>query len=174
MINFNDLPKDVLQKIPLSLRTAKNKHYFKDLPPEIQYLLSNYNLNTFDENDQTSVKDIHPDISIYNDFKTLKTTKEIVIEYLSNHLKVLTGSYPYDIHIGSNLKYHLQTKDTTLRSTLVFNELNNIVGSMSNYYNIPIRITDKKFSSVQYEDRTEIQLNLTVTVDDEDFAISIN
>lgn len=174
MISFDDLPKDILKQIPLSLRTAKTTHHFKDLPPEIQYLLSNYDSNTPDEIDHSSVMDVKPDISIYNDFTRLINVKEIVIEYLKNHLKVLTGSYPYDVTVGSGLKFHLQTKDTTLRNTLIFNELNLIIDAMSNHYNIPIHILERNFDKVEYEDRTEISISLIIEVDGDQFAISIN
>jgi len=174
MISFDDLPKDILRKIPLSLRTAKTTHRFEELPPEIQYLLSNYDLTTADEIDHSAALELQPDISIYNDFKTLTDVKEIVIEYLKNHLRVLTGSYPYDVSVGSGLKFHLQTKDTTLRNTLIFNELSLIIDSMSNHYSIPIKIVERKFDKVEYEDRTEVQISLIIEVDGDQFAISIN
>ena len=173
-INFNNLPKDILQKIPLSLRISKDIHNFKDLPSEIQYLLSNYKLNTTNENNYTNVLDLQPDISIYNDFKTIQNVKELAIEYLMNHLKVLTGSFPYDVSIGSSLKYHLQTKDTSLRNTLVSNELNLIIDAVTNKYKLDIRVINKKFSNVQFEDRTEIQLDLSLRVDDEEFEVTLN
>jgi len=173
-INFNNLPKNILQKIPLSLRISKDIHVFKDLPNEIQYLLLNYKLNVTNETDYTDVLDLKPEVSIYNDFKTIRNVRELAIEYLMNHLKVLTGSYPYDVSIGSSLKYHLQTKDTTLRNTLVSNELNLIIDAVTNKYKLDVRIKNKKFSNVQFEDRTEVQLDLSLSVDDEEFEVTLN
>lgn len=173
-INFNDLPKHVLQKIPLSLRIAKDVHSFDELPNEIQYLLANYEANTPNEIDYSNVIELEPDISIYNDFQTLRTTKKAIMEYLSNHLQTLIGSYPYDVTEGSGLKFHLQTKDETLRNTLISNEINLIIDALSNNYQMDITIVNNDYQRVEYEDRTEIHLLLTIKVDDEEFSVTIS
>jgi len=173
-IDFNILPKKILQKIPLSLRIAKDIHEFNELPNDIQYLLANYKLNTPVEINYSNVLDLKPEISIYNDIQTIQNVKELVIEYLMNHLQVLIGSYPYDVDIGSSLKYHLQTRDTTLRNTLVSNELNLIIDAITNQYKLNISIINKQYTNIQYEDRTEIQLSLTIKVDEEEFNVNLS
>lgn len=173
-IDFNILPKNILQKIPLSLRIAKDIHQFNELPNDIQYLLANYKLNTPAENNYSNVLDLQPEISIYNDIQTIPDVKTLVIEYLMNYLKVLVGSYPYDVNTGSSLKKHLQTRDTALRNTLVSNELNLIIDAITNQYKLNILIINKQYKNIQYEDRTEIQLSLTIKVDEEEFTVNLS
>jgi len=173
-INFNDLPKNILQQIPLSLRIAQDTYVFDDLPNDIKYLLSTYKLNTQTEIDYSNVIELRPETSIYNDLETIVTVKETIIEYLVNHLTVLTGSYPYDVTVGSGLKKHLQTKDTVLRNTLVFNEIQIMIAAMSNRYQLEIAIVGKKFKQLQYEDRTEIELTLTLKIEDDEFEVTLN
>lgn len=173
-IDFSTLPKDVLSQIPLSLRTAKDIHNFDELPTRIQYLLKSYADNASSKLDYSKVYEFKPEISIYNDAKTLSSSKETIIEYLQNHLKIMIGSYPFDVTIGSRLKQHLQTKDTSLRETLLSNELYNIVQAMSNEYNVDIDIVKSEVNMIQYEDRSEAVLNLTIQINsEEEIAILI-
>lgn len=167
-IDFSTLPKDVLSQIPLSLRTAKDVHQFKELPTKIQYLLKSYVDNASAKLDYSKVYEFKPEISIYNDAETLSSSKETIIEYLQNYLKIMIGSYPFDVNIGSRLKQHLQTKDTSLRETLLSNELYNIIQAMSNEYDVDINIIESKVNMVQYEDRSEAVLNLKLQINSEE------
>jgi len=172
-INFSTLPKDVLSKIPLSLRTTKDVHNFDELPTEIQYLLKSYTDNASVELDYSNGYDFKPEISIYNDAEIISSSKETITEYLQNHLRIVIGSYPFDVNIGSKLKHHLQTKDTSLRETLLSNELYNIIQAMSNQYGVDISIVKSEVNMIQYEDRSEAVLNITIQINDEEISISI-
>ena len=42
IIDFTELPKEVLDQIPYSIKTKKTKYVVNELPLEIQYLLDKY------------------------------------------------------------------------------------------------------------------------------------
>lgn len=172
-IDLRTLPKDVLSKLPLSLRISKHIHIFNELPIEIQYLLNSYIENKYHDLNYVDVYDFKPDISVYNDAEPLITNRKTVIEYLMNYLNTVIGSYPFDVNIGNSLKLHLQTKDTSLRQTLLSNELYNIIQSMSNNYNIKIDIVSSSVKLIKYDDRTEAVLDVTLKIDDKKILITV-
>jgi len=174
IVDLNTLPSDILSKIPYSIRVSKSNYNISELPLEIQYLItkyiSNMDLNIeYDEN----VYDFSFEMSEYNDLEPIKDRKKLVLEYLKNYLSVMTNSYPFDINFGCGLKLQLQTKDTSLRQTLISNELTLILGAISNDYNIKVTGESLTFERNQYADRTEYVGKLVVKIENTEFLITI-
>jgi len=174
VVDLNILPNDILSKIPYSIRVSKSTYKLSELPLEIQYLVNKYISNTdlniiYDE----TVYDFIPTISKYNDLEPIKDRKKLVLEYLKNYLSVMTTSYPFDINFGCGLKLQLQTKDTSLRQTLVSNEISLLLGAISNDYNISVIGKTLTFERNQYADRTEYVGKLIIQIENDEFLITV-
>jgi hypothetical protein len=177
-VQLNSLPKDILNQIPLSIRTSNTEYNINSLPENIKYLINKYYLKqrselVYSEN----VYDIKPIINKYNDFMVLNQ-KYTVIEYFKNYLKIHISTYPYDVEFGCRLKEYLQTKDSSMRETQITTELNNIINILINDYGILIRIKSSQIiRNPQYNLSsyifTEYILVIELFVDNEEITITI-
>jgi hypothetical protein len=165
IIDLSLLPKDILSQIPYSIRSKKNKYKIDELPKNIQYIIKDYksNLKTIEYND---LFDFNLYISKYGDLTKIDNYFDLVIEYLKNYLLLVKGQYPFDPLFYSHLKYYIQTKDTSLRYTLISNEIDRIVNILSQDLNIPIIVrnldikrSDITNSSVEYNIDIDIEVN---------------
>ncbi len=172
-IKFSELPKDVLVKIPFSLRTSGDEHIMSQLPPDVQYIIQKYLDFQVDEITYENTFDVKPEVSIYSDLVTFNSVKELIIHYLKNYLMVSLGSYPFDCQFGCALKRQLQTKDTALRSALVGNEIGLVAGVLGDDYNMNVRVTDVNISKVETTTHTEYKATIIVEIDDENFEITV-
>lgn len=172
-ISFSDLPKEVLSKLPFSLRTAGDIHVFDELPSAVQYIIKKYLDSIVPEVTYSDALDVSPEVSIYNDLKVYTKIKDVIIEYLQNYLLISLGSYPFDCDFGSELKHQLQTKDTSLRSTLVGNEIGLIAGVIGGDYDVNVSIVNISISKKEETTHTEYTATLTVSIDDDTFKITV-
>ena len=177
-IQLNDLPKDILYQIPISIRTSKSEYNINDLPEQIKYLIHKYYLEKRSELVYSDdVYDIKPIIEKYNDFAVLNQ-KYTVIEYFKNYLKIYKSTYPYDVTFGCKLKEFLQTKDTSMQETQIATELNNITNVLRNDYGISIQIKSSQIiRNPQYNLSshifTEYILVINLIVDNSKISITI-
>ena len=94
----------------------------------------------------------------------------------------MTGysTYPFDVTFGSRLKEYLQTKDTNLMNMLISNELNNIVNTLTNDYNLPISIKSARIfkgsneNLLVHDQFSEYILQIELEVLNEVISISIS
>ncbi len=139
-VDLTNLPINLLNKLPFSIRTKKNKYLFSELPSEIQYLIQDYLYKKPPDIEYNDViRDLKPEITIYNDLTPLNL-RYAIIEYFKNYINVQVGSYPFDVQFGCGIKKFLQSKDTTLIQTLLSNELQNMIIVLTNDYNTPVKI----------------------------------
>jgi hypothetical protein len=173
IVDLTLLPKNILSKIPYSIRVSKFKYTMSELPLDIQYLVKNYISNSDLDIVYKESYDFLPSISEYNDLNSINDKKQLILEYLKNYLSIGLNTYPYDVNFGCGLKQQLQTKDTSLRQTLVSNELSLILGVLSTDYNINIVGKSLTFDRNQYTDRTEYVARLEVEINFENFVIAV-
>lgn len=172
-IKFSELPKSVLIQIPFSLRTSGDKHVMSELPSDVQYIIQKYLDFQVDEITYENTFDVKPEVSVYNDLVTFDSVKDLIIHYLKNYLLVSLGSYPFDCQFGCLLKKQLQTKDTSLRSALVGNEIGLIAGVLGDDYNMDVRITNIDIAKTETSTHTEYNATIIVEIDDESFEITV-
>ncbi len=79
-IFIQDLTPEIKSKLPLSLQIQKEAIDVERLPISIQYLIYNQDIPEIVETyTETNFYDVTFDISEYQDLKTKKTKKEIVL-----------------------------------------------------------------------------------------------
>jgi len=180
IINIKTLPVDIKNKLPITiLASKKESFYLSEFPSDIQYILYDYIQNQ----PQTikysnAVRDLTPKVTMYNDLSPLNI-KQTIIEYFRNYIYVEKGSYPFDVTFGTNIKKLLQTKDIKTIQTLLSNELQNIIISLTNDYHIPIKIIDanliKNYSNTNDSTlMSEYMLQLIISVMNEQITINIS
>jgi hypothetical protein len=172
LIDISTLPKNIQDQLPLSIRTFKKEYEFEDLPVRIQYLIMNYKSSEPDVNYKISF-DLIPTVSEYNDFKSIDNTVDLVVEYLKNYLVVLPGAYPFDPTFGCRLKYHIQTRDTTLRQTLISSEINNIIGVIEGLLNVAINIDSISIEPTSVGSHTEFNIFINLNINNVHKKISL-
>jgi len=172
-INFDDLPKEVLLKIPFSLRTSGNIHYINDLPTEVQYIIKKYLDLQVPEIKYENALDIKPEISVYSDLETFTDIKHVIVHYLKNYLLIALGSYPFDCDFGSRLKHQLQTKDTSLRNSLVSNEIGLIAQVIGDDFDMNVSVTNISTNKIESTTHTEYHAKMTVSIDDSKFTLTV-
>jgi hypothetical protein len=166
IIDLNLLPIDILKQIPYSIRSKKDKYNINNLPKYIQYLIKEYKTN-LKEVEYTNLLDANLNISKYGDFTNIDNYFDLVVEYLKNYLLLVKGQYPFDPLFYSNLKYYIQTKDTSLQYTLVSNEINRIIGILSTDLNISIKVKSLNINkpNVATNDSVTYNINLDIEVE---------
>ena len=163
LIDISTLPKSIQSQLPLSIRTFKTVYEFSDLPIVIQHLIKEYQLLEPEISYKVSF-DLIPTISEYSDLKSIDNTIDLVVEYLKNYLVVLPGSYPFDPIFGCGLKYHIQTKDTSLRETLVSTEINNIIQLIQSMLNVNITVNSIDVKPTSMGSYTEFNVKIDISV----------
>lgn len=174
IVKISQLPKEVQEQIPISIRSSGNRFYLEELPAKIQELIREYT-KTVVPVKYKDVFDLKPEISKYSDFYATPSIKETVCEYLKNYFYTLPGSYPFDPLFGCKLKYHLQTKDTQLRRLLISDEVNSIVNVLSSDLGLPIIVKKITMSPISSALNTSISCTITISIPgEEEIDLTIN
>jgi len=168
-VNLSTLPSNILSKIPFTIRlNAKNGLInFDALSPEIQYLLLEHrdetNVEPIEYTDR--VFDLRPAMSVYNDFETINSVKDVLKEYFRNYLMINQGSYPFDPNHGNKLKQYLFMKDTFVAETLINEEIGFMTNLVSSMFDFPVKVKNSNVSkmnvggSIMYNLEIEILIN---------------
>ena len=162
-IDISTLPTTVQRKIPLSIRTYKSVYNFDELPNRVQDMIKQY-LESLPTITYKTVFDFKPSISKYSDFEVIDNKINLVTEYLKNYLLILPESYPFDPIFGCTLKYHLQTRDTSLRQTLVSAETDRIVDILTLQLDIPVVVKKIKMNKISTGGYDEINTIIDVEI----------
>lgn len=167
-VNFDTLPKELLKKIPLSIRSKTNNIDINELPVDIAYELKNYtepkkNKIIIDE----KVYDVRPDISIYNDFVFLKNKKETIINYIQNYILIKKGSYPFDPTFGNQFHKYLQLLDKSVVQLMISNEFEELKSIILNIFNTGITILKYSTNKINQGISVEYQLNIQIQIENE-------
>lgn len=164
-VDLTKLPISIQRQLPMSLRSYKDIHVLEELPVAIQYLIRNY----FEK--QLSVTynisyDVTPDISKYSDFTSIDNLIDLVVEYIKNYLIIVPESYPFDPTFGCRLKYQIQTRDLTLRQTLITTEINNIVNVIKSELGAKIIVDKISIVPVSIGPSTEYNCTILLKIND--------
>jgi hypothetical protein len=167
-VKLSELPRDIQNKIPYSIRSKKDIYELNQLPFNIQYYINDY------YEKQHSVEygvvfDTTPYQSNVEDFETITNYYDLIVEYLKNYLIISKGQYPFDPLFYSRLKKYVQTKDTSLQYTLINDEINRIINILTSDLN-GVSVKLKKFeidksnptgSSITYNVLIRVEINNT-------------
>lgn len=173
LIDITTLPKDILNQLPLSIRTFKTVYEFDDLPTKIQHLIRDYQDTTPEVTYKISF-DFKPEVSEYSDFKSVDNVVDLVVEYLKNYLLILPGAYPFDPVFGCKLKYHVQTKDTKLRETLIASEIDKVVMLVQDMLNVNVVVDSIKLTPISMGSHTEFNVHIDITINNIHKAIKLD
>ena len=179
IINLNHLSEDKLNLIPFSIRihAIKNNDSLIDLdllPYDVVHeLLGSIEseVNQAPVVEKTTI-DLRPVLSVYNDFTTIETKKDAIIEYIKNYFTVNLGDYPFDPTFGTRLKEYLNTLDTPTQQLLISNEVSGLVKSLSKSFYLPVEIRDLTITSANLSVHSEVNINMTVVITDQSITNS--
>lgn len=163
-INLLDLPKQVYDNLPLSIKILKDVYDYDELPYSIQYELKEIlHDNTVN---YTKGFDVKAEISKYKDLEVIETISDLILERLKNYFLTAPNEYPFNCVIGCQLKYHLQSKDTQFRKLLIDTELSNIVDTIkSDLPNHNINVNDVKINKKELGGNVEYNLIVVIDID---------
>lgn len=163
-INLTELPKELLDQIPFSIRTKQSVYKISELPTEIQYLLERYYEQKVPEIKYSNVYDAKFEMSKYSDLGVYTSLKDLVLDYFRNYLSIRLGAFPYDTQFGCALKDQVQTKDTSLRSELIANEIVLVTKALSNDFGLQVYVNKWTLEPYQSYDHTDYYVRLVVTI----------
>jgi hypothetical protein len=167
LININEIPKDLLNKIPLSIRLTLENNILdtKKLPFEIEYEFRNFNYqeSTIPYVDKKTI-DIKPNFSVYTDFETITDKSMAVFEYMKNYLLIGKGEYPFDPTFGNDLKKFINITEANTRDTLLREELKNIKTVAESVFSIPINIKNFNVKRIDLGTSIAYALDLFIVV----------
>lgn len=169
IIDLNTLDTKLLSKIPLSIRLNSKDNLIDtdNLPLEVLYELRNIKeqkpITTYVDD---STFDLRPDFSIYNDFASINTKKDAIIEYVKNYLIVDKGDYPFDPSFGTSIKKYLQLLDGDPAQISINQELLNLSNILKNSFEIPVTIANMGLRKIDNQVSSYYELNVMVKVDD--------
>jgi hypothetical protein len=172
LIQLQELPRDIINKIPMSLRINKTELDISNLSPYLRYLLIPFVEVKEEYQSQKLIYDLIPNISVYSDLETINTKKKLVVEYLKNFILTSKKSYPFDPEAGSILKELLQTKNDSIKKTLFSNELSRIVNEIKSIFSIPVVINSYNLNEVDYGVYAGYTLAIDMTIEEEPIQIS--
>jgi len=166
-IDLTTLPQEIQDQIPLSIRLQPLVEVF-DLPINLQYIILNNKLDPVLTELYRPINIIDADfeISPYNDFSISTSKRTTIIQYIKNYLLTPRGSYPFDPSFGNTLKRHLQTRDTSLRETLLTAEMKRIVSVIQESFDLNVEILGSQLFPINVLDRIEYQLNIKFSIDE--------
>jgi hypothetical protein len=174
LVDLTTLDKTILDKIPLSIRLSTKEIELEELPLPVQYIIREHvSVATSGVYTPPDFYDVEPTISPYNDFTSILTKRKAVKEYLNNYFNVKKGTYPFDPEFGNTLHLHLQTKDTSLRQTLISTELSNITRLISQSFEEDIKVTAASVYPKDIGGGIEYFLNVTIKIADEIVDLSV-
>ena len=162
-IDLTTLPIDIFRQIPLSIRSYQDEYEMSELPVTIQALIRSYQDST-PEITYKTVYDLKPMISEYSDFKIIDNIGDLTLEYLKNYLMILPEAYPFDPEFGSRLKFQLQTRDTSLRQTIISAEIDNIVAVITAEVGSQIQINSVQVVPISTGASTEYNCTIDITI----------
>lgn len=139
-IKISELPIFIQDKIPYSIKSYKDEYMFGDLPAIIQTLIKDYIVHQKNVKYKNVIFDFYPNESSYGDLIPITSLEDLVLEYFKTYLLIQPGDYPFDPEFGSNIRRHLQTKDTSLRGTLINNEVSAIADVIAKDINVNLSI----------------------------------
>lgn len=140
-IILSNLPKSIINKIPFSIRTYKDKYLLKELPYDIQYLIrDNFNIDSKIEYDL--ILDAVPEITEYGDFSVIDNMFDLITEYVKNYIQIQPGDYPFDPVFGCSLKKYIQRLDTNVQRQFISIEVENIAKILIRDIKADIKILD--------------------------------
>ena len=149
LVDLRELPPEIYQRIPLSIRTRSSVYELDQLPAEIQALISNH-IHQQQKEDVITYKqvfDFKPHLSEKADFTPIDEISALIKEYLKNYLLTSQYDYPFDPVFGSHLKQNLQTRDTATRKLLIDQEVQNITNVIANDLQVPIKLENVTISN---------------------------
>lgn len=175
LLQLDNIPNDILEKIPLSIRLNSNGIIdTNNLPIEVLYELRNLEFepkyNNYIEN---STIDLMPNFNSYSDFSSLDSKKEAIKEYIKNFLLTDIGAYPFDPEFGTNLKRYINKLDTPTIKTLVHNELINIVNNISLSFNIPVKLKNIIFKEVHGNLYNSYNMKLFLYIENMEYELDL-
>lgn len=174
IIDLQSLPKEILKKIPLSIRNKVTSIDINELPIEVGYLVKNYKENKPSNSEIfNTAYDIIPEISIYNDFKQLVTKTATAIEYIKNYFAIRRGTYPFDPTFGNEFYKYLQMLDKSATALFIQNEFSELQNMIQNLFKIPIVIVSSDISNLDGGGFTDYVLNVSIKIDT-DTTISVS
>jgi hypothetical protein len=167
LVDLATLSQETQDHLPLSVRLQKIVEVF-DLPLNLQYIILNNKLVPVKTGLYRPINIIDADfqISPYNDFNIDTSKRSAIIKYIKNYLLTPKGTYPFDPEFGNSLKRHLQTRDTTIRETLLTAEMKRIVSTIQDSFNINIKILGSQLIPVNVLDKIEYQINIKFSIED--------
>ena len=171
-IDLNTLPKDLYDKIPLSIKSYKSIYKLNELPPPIQDKIKDYFEKKFEINYNYGF-DTRPNISEYSDLEVINTVEQTVVEYLKNFFFTLPGEYPFNCVLGSKLKYYLQTKDTSTQRLLIDNEVNNIVEVIKSDFDVQIEYIETLINTREVNAGVFFDISIVLKINDKKTTVGL-
>ena len=171
IVNLKNLPKNIYDKLPLSIRIFKDEYELYELPMYIQNLIEPY-FNSNSEINYFRGFDIKPQISIYNDLEIIKTISDLIIDRLKNFIMILPNNYPFNSILGCKLKHYIQNKDTFASQSLINTELNNIVNIVKTDIGHNIKIVKKEIIKNNIDSYVEYNLKLILEINKQQYNLN--
>lgn len=140
-VKISQLPLSIQSEIPLSVRSYKDDYDLTELPFDIQFLIEQY-LEREKTVEYDFILDAKPNSSPYGDFEIIANAHDLVSEYLKNYFMTGPFDYPFDPTFGSRLKFQIHKLDTSIRQSVISNEVSNIVNILAEDVGIPITVTE--------------------------------
>ena len=159
LIKISQLPAEIQQQIPLSIRAFKDEYELSELPPSVQNLILSSQTNETQISYDT-LFDVTPEPSVHGDTITFDNIFDLVVNYISNYLITAKGQFPFDTEHGSRLREYVNIKDTVTRKNMISQEINNIVNIVSVDTKIPIKV--KSISIQEQSNGSSVVCNISV------------
>jgi hypothetical protein len=173
-IDFSDLPKEILNEIPYSIRSVKSKWKKDELPFDILHLVEEYFSQVPKIKYSNFVYDIKCNISRYGDFTVISSKKSLILEYIKNYFKIGINAYPFDPTFYSPLKTYLQNKNTDTVTALIENEVVSICDILSTDLRIPITSPTVSTDKVMNSDGSVLfNIVISMSIDDKEEVLTI-
>ncbi len=165
IVDLTKLPKEILDQIPLSIRTFRTVYELHELPVRIQHLIQNY-ISSIPDIEYSVLFDFVPESSTFGDFRKIDNVVDLTVEYLKNYLLITPGTYPFDPEFGCTLKYHLQTKDTHIRQTLISAEINRVADVIRTLLKVNLVINSVEITPVSVGAAHEYDVYIHLTINE--------
>jgi len=174
-ITLSELPQEIKDQIPFSLKTYKDTYKISELPYELQNVIEHYlkrDINVVYD----ILYDAKPYISEYGDLKGINNIYDLVVEYIKTYLLVQPNNYPFDPSFGCRLKQYVQKLDTSTQYLLVSNEVDQIAKVVASDLNISVQVISvniERASSTGIDTEYNVRIQLKINNLDKSLTVSV-
>lgn len=164
-IELSKLPKHIYDQLPMSIKVLKDEYHIDEFPQHLKMKIK----DIYDREHGVLYNqsfDVHPELSQYNDLKTIDRIFELIVTRLQSFFYTLPDHYPFNAVIGCRLQYYLQTRQTTSRDLLIAEEIDRVISTVNDDTTQKIEVLERSIDDTTHLNQVIYDVNIKLKINE--------